>query len=183
MIEFKNVTKNYPGSVTALKNVTVSIKPGEFVSIVGQSGTGKTTFIRLITAEEKPTKGKVSVGGWDITDIAHGEIPLLRRQIGMVFQDFKLLPKKTVGENIAFALEVSGGSKEDIEKIVPQVLKIVGLSEKDGRFPRQLSGGEQQRVAIARALVLQPEVLLMDEPFAALDAQTRAVLQNELLEI
>lgn len=170
MIEFKNVTKTYPGPVTALKNVTTTIKAGEFVSIVGQSGTGKTTFIRLVTAEERPTKGKVTIGGWDITYIKQSDIPLLRRQIGMVFQDFKLLPKKTVGENIAFALEVSEGTRKDIQTIVPQVLKIVGLGEKKDRFPRQLSGGEQQRVAIARALVHRPKILLADEPTGNLDA-------------
>lgn len=170
MIQLKNVTKTYAGGTTALKNVTLHIKPGEFVSIVGQSGTGKTTLVRLITAEEPPTRGKVIVGEWDISDIPQHDVPLLRRQIGMVFQDFKLLPKKTVAENVAFALEVSGTPAADIERIVPQVLKIVGLAEKRERFPRQLSGGEQQRVAIARALVHRPKILLADEPTGNLDA-------------
>lgn len=170
MINLKNITKTYPGGTTALKNVTLHIRPGEFVSIVGQSGTGKTTLVRLITAEERPTRGKVIIGGWDISDIRESEIPLLRRQIGMVFQDFKLLPHKTVRENVAFALEVSGATTEDIKRIVPQLLKIVGLGEKGDRFPRQLSGGEQQRVAIARALVHRPKILLADEPTGNLDA-------------
>lgn len=170
MINLKNITKTYPGGTTALKGVSLHITPGEFVSIVGQSGTGKTTLVRLITAEEAPTRGKVIVGGWDISDIRQHEIPLLRRQIGMVFQDFKLLPKKTVGENVAFALEVSGAPKEEIKRIVPQLLKIVGLGEKEKRFPRQLSGGEQQRVAIARALVHRPKILIADEPTGNLDA-------------
>ncbi|MBI3956728.1 MAG: cell division ATP-binding protein FtsE [Candidatus Kerfeldbacteria bacterium] len=170
MIILKNVTKSFPGGTTALKNVSLHIQPGEFVSIVGQSGTGKTTLVRLITAEERPSRGRVIVGGWDITDVRQGEIPMLRRQIGMIFQDFKLLSKKTVGENVAFALEVSGGSRGDIHRIVPQLLKIVGLGEKRERFPRQLSGGEQQRVAIARALVHRPKILLADEPTGNLDA-------------
>lgn len=170
MINLKNITKAYPGGTTALKGVSLHIRPGEFVSIVGQSGTGKTTLARLISAEEQPTRGKVIVGGWDISNIAQQEIPLLRRQIGMVFQDFKLLPKKTVGENVAFALEVSGTPTEDIKRIVPQLLKIVGLGEKERRFPRQLSGGEQQRVAIARALVHRPKILIADEPTGNLDA-------------
>ncbi|MBI4415308.1 MAG: cell division ATP-binding protein FtsE [Candidatus Kerfeldbacteria bacterium] len=170
MILFKNVTKVYPGPTTALRRINLHITPGEFVSIVGQSGTGKTTLAKLITAEERPTQGRIIIGGWEITSIKAGEIPHLRRQIGMVFQDFKLLPKKTVGENVAFALEVSGTPAERIHAIVPQVLKIVGLGEKVARFPRQLSGGEQQRVAIARALVHRPKILLADEPTGNLDA-------------
>lgn len=170
MIEFKNVTKVYPPDVTALKRVSLHITPGEFVSIVGQSGSGKTTLSKMIIAEERPTSGQIVVGGWDITNIRHNEIPLLRRQIGVVFQDFKLLPKKTVFENVAFALEVSGDSGEKIRDIVPQVLKIVGLEAKRDRFPTQLSGGEQQRVVIARALVHRPKVLLADEPTGNLDS-------------
>lgn len=170
MIEFKNVTKVYPPDVTALKRVSLHITPGEFVSIVGQSGSGKTTLSKMIIAEERPTSGQIVVGGWDITNIRHNEIPLLRRQIGVVFQDFKLLPKKTVLENVAFALEVSGDSGEKIRDIVPQVLKIVGLEAKRDRFPTQLSGGEQQRVVIARALVHRPKVLLADEPTGNLDS-------------
>jgi cell division transport system ATP-binding protein len=170
MIDFKNVTKVYPPDVTALKRISLHITPGEFVSIVGQSGSGKTTLSKMIIAEERPTSGQIVVGGWDITNIRHSEIPLLRRQIGVVFQDFKLLPKKTVFENVAFALEVSGDSSAKIKDIVPQVLKIVGLEAKRDRFPTQLSGGEQQRVVIARALVHRPKVLLADEPTGNLDS-------------
>lgn len=172
MITLKKVNKVYPGDTQALKNIDLEVEAGEFVSVVGQSGTGKTTMTKLITAEEEPTSGKIIVGGWDITHIKRGEIPHLRRQIGMVFQDFKLLPKKTVSENVAFALEVSGMPTERIKRIVPQVLKIVGLASKESRFPRQLSGGEQQRVAIARALVHRPKVFLADEPTGNLDTIT-----------
>ena len=130
MIKLKNVTKTYPGTHVAIKNVNLHIKPGEFVSIVGQSGTGKTTLAKLIIAEEKPEKGKIIIGGWDITKIKNSEIPILRRQIGVVFQDFKLLPKKTVFENIAFALQVGGAPVKKIKSIVPQVLEVVRLEGK-----------------------------------------------------
>ncbi len=169
MIQFKNVSKVYPPNHYALSEVSFHIKPGELVSIVGQSGAGKSTIIKLLTAEEAPTKGEIIIGGWNITDIADREVPALRRQIGVVFQDFKLLPKKTVYENVAFALEVSGTPKKRIADVVPQVLKIVGLKEKHNSFPEQLSGGEKQRVAIARALVHRPKVLLADEPTGNLD--------------
>lgn len=169
MITFQNVTKIYQKNVVGLKDVTLHIEPGEFVSIVGQSGTGKTTFAKLIIAEERPTKGTIVIGGWDITHIRLGDIPLLRRQIGVVFQDFKLLPRKTVFENVAFALEVSGERQRMIAATVPQVLAIVGLDTKMDRFPPQLSGGEQQRVVIARALVHRPKILLADEPTGNLD--------------
>jgi len=153
MIILKSVSKIYPGNSVALKGVNVHIKPKEFVSIVGRSGTGKTTLVRILTAEEPPTQGTVIIGGWDITHIKRSEVPILRRQIGVVFQDFKLLEKKTVFENIAFALQACGTSWRRAREIIPQVLKIVGLSGKEHRYPVQLSGGEQQRVAIAPALV------------------------------
>lgn len=177
MIQFRNVSKSYSPQSAAVKDVTMHIEPGEFVSIVGQSGTGKTTLVRMLIAEESPSNGRVVVGGWDITNIRAGEVPLLRRQIGTVFQDFKLLPKKTILENVSFALEVVGASNARIKKVVPQVLKIVGLETKMDRFPRQLSGGEQQRVVIARSLVHQPKILLADEPTGNLDSiNTREII-------
>lgn len=177
MIRFKNVSKMYPHDIVGLKNVNVHIRPGEFVSIVGQSGTGKTTFAKLLIAEEKPTSGQIVIGGWDISGIRQSEVPLLRRQIGVVFQDFKLLPKKTVYENIAFALQVVGASKKKIVSIVPQALKIVGLTDKSQRYPREISGGEKQRVVIARALVHRPKIIIADEPTGNLDSiNTREIV-------
>jgi cell division transport system ATP-binding protein len=177
MIRFKNVTKTYPPDIVGLKNVNLHIRPGEFVSIVGQSGTGKTTLAKLLIADERPTRGQIIIGGWDISAIKPSEIPLLRRQIGVVFQDFKLLPKKTVYENVAFALEVCGASSRKIKSIVPQALKIVGLVDKADRYPRQISGGEQQRVVIARALVHRPKIIVADEPTGNLDSlNTREII-------
>ncbi|MAG28624.1 cell division ATP-binding protein FtsE [bacterium] len=170
MVSFKNVSKIYTGHQTALKNVNLHIEPGEFVSIVGQSGTGKTTLVKLILAEERPSHGKISIGGWDITDIKHREIPTLRKQIGVVFQDFKLLQRKTLFENVAFALEVGGEQHSNIYEIVPQVLRIVGLEGKMDRFPHQISGGEQQRVVVARSLAHRPKILVADEPTGNLDS-------------
>ncbi|TSC96307.1 MAG: cell division transport system ATP-binding protein [Parcubacteria group bacterium Athens1014_10] len=169
MIIFQNITKAYSPASCALQKVNLRIEKGEFVSIVGQSGAGKSTLVKILIAEERPTEGKIIVGGKDITNIRHDEIPFLRRKIGVVFQDFKLLPRKTIFENTAFALEVCGYSNKKIKVIVPQVLKIVGLGDKQDRFPKQLSGGEQQRAVIARALVYQPEILVADEPTGNLD--------------
>ena len=170
MIEFRNVSKHYPPDVVAVDSVSAVIEPGEFVSIVGRSGTGKTTLMKMLIAEESPTIGSIIVGGWDITRIHPSQKPMLRRQIGVVFQDFKLLPKKTAAENVAFALEVCGVRAERVRSIVEQVLKIVGLEHNRARFPRQLSGGEQQRVAIARSLVHAPKILVADEPTGNLDS-------------
>lgn len=180
MLHFKKVSKIYPGQSsfgrspvggqTALKDIDLHIKPGEFVSIVGQSGTGKTTLVKLILAEERPSSGTIEIGGWDITNIKHREIPTLRRQIGVVFQDFKLLPRKTLAENVAFALQVAGEQQKKIDEIVPQVLKIVGLESKMERFPHQISGGEQQRVVVARSLAHRPKILVADEPTGNLDS-------------
>ncbi|MBU1037374.1 cell division ATP-binding protein FtsE [Patescibacteria group bacterium] len=170
MIKLKGISKFYKPNIYALKDINLDIAPGEFISIVGQSGTGKTTLIRLVIAEEKPTEGQIVIGGWDITGIQTREIPFLRRQIGVVFQDFKLLKKKTVFENVAFALESCGTPKNKIINIIPQVLKIVGLEEKIDRYPTQLSGGEQQRVVIARSLVHKPRLLVADEPTGNLDS-------------
>jgi len=170
MIRLKKVTKYYNPDAPALRDVNLHVKPGEFISIVGQSGTGKTTLAKLLFAEESPSKGQVIIGGWDISKIRDRDVPLLRRQIGVVFQDFKLLPQKTVFENISFALEVAGEHQTRIQKVVPQVIKIVGLEEKSGRYPCQLSGGEQQRTVIARSLVHRPKILVADEPTGNLDA-------------
>jgi cell division transport system ATP-binding protein len=183
MIRLKNVTKIYPPSTTALHGVSLHIKPGEFTSIVGQSGTGKTTLAKLLFAEERPTSGEVVIGGWDISHIKPQEVPLLRRQIGVVFQDFKLLSKKTVAENVAFALEVAGVKARRIKEIVPQVLKIVNLQDRADRYPRQLSGGEQQRVAIARALAHRPKIIVADEPTGNLDTVNTHEIINLLKKI
>jgi cell division transport system ATP-binding protein len=178
MIKFINVTKFYPPNVYALRDVSFHIKPGEFVSIVGQSGAGKSTIIKLLIAEERPTKGKIIIGGWDITNIKPNEVPILRRQIGVVFQDFKLLPKKTVYENIAFALEVVNAPNKKIKSVVPQVLRIVGLENKANCWPYQLSAGEAQRVVIARALIHRPKILVADEPTGNLDSiNTRDIIE------
>ena len=154
----------------AVKDVHLKIEPGELVSIVGQSGAGKTTLVKLLIAEERPSKGQIQIGDWDITNIKASEIPILRRQIGVIFQDFKLLPKKTIFENVAFALEVCGAPDSRIKKIVPQILEIVGLEKKMCRYPDEISGGEQQRVVIARSLVHAPKIVIADEPSGNLDA-------------
>jgi cell division transport system ATP-binding protein len=183
MIKFYNASKIYPVNVCALNKINLHIKPGEFVSIVGQSGTGKTTMVKALIGEEKIDEGKVIVGGWDITDIRENEIPILRRQIGVIFQDFKLLSKKTLFENVAFAMQVCGGSPSKIRKIVPQVMKIVGLESKMDRYPFEVSGGEQQRATIARALVHRPKILLADEPTGNLDSLNAHEIIELLLRI
>lgn len=183
MIRFYNVSKIYPQSVRALNNINLHIKPGEFVSIVGQSGTGKTTMVKTLIGEEKVDEGKIIVGGWDITNINDNEIPVLRRQIGVIFQDFKLLPRKTLFENVAFAMQVCNGAPSKIKKVVPQVMKIVGLEPKMGRYPFEVSGGEQQRAAIARALVHRPKILLADEPTGNLDSLNAHEIIELLLRI
>ncbi|HVM73771.1 MAG TPA: cell division ATP-binding protein FtsE [Candidatus Paceibacterota bacterium] len=170
MIYFDKVTKFYfDGAPAAVENVTLGIEPGEFVSIVGHSGAGKTTLLKMLFAEVFPTEGAVFFGSREIGRLSGRELLKLRRNIGTIFQDFRLLPTKNVYENIAFALEVAGRSDEDIQADVPHVLELVGLSDKIWNFPRELSGGEQQRVAIARAIVNQPDVLIADEPTGNLD--------------
>ena len=172
MIRLQNVTKVYDGTTLAVRNVTLDISKSEFVFLVGPSGSGKSTLIRLIMREELPTGGDIWVAGRHVSRMASWKVPHLRRSIGTVFQDFKLLPNKTVFENVAFALEVTGRMRGVIHTQVPQVLKLVGLSENADRYPRQLSGGEQQRVSLARAFVSRPLILLADEPTGNLDPAT-----------
>ena len=172
MIKLENVTKVYPGGTVAVKDASLEINKSEFVFLVGASGSGKSTLIRLIMREEPPTTGDIWVAGKKASDLPSWKVPHLRRSIGTVFQDFKLLQTKTVFENVAFAMEVTGKHRSVIRNQVPQVLKLVGLSAKADRLPRQLSGGEQQRVAIARAFVNRPLILLADEPTGNLDPAT-----------
>ncbi len=173
MIRFEDVSKVYEGQQrAALKNVTVEVEKGEFVFLVGTSGSGKSTFLRLILREYRATRGHVYVAGKDISKLPAWKIPGLRRQIGTVFQDFRLLPGKTVHENVAFALQVIGKPSSVIKKVVPETLELVGLSGKGDRLPEELSGGEQQRVAIARAFVNRPRILIADEPTGNLDPAT-----------
>jgi cell division transport system ATP-binding protein len=172
MIKFQSVTKTYKGSTVALRDCSVEIDKGEFVFLVGPSGSGKTTFIRLLLREETPDSGRIWEAGKEIGHLSKWRIPYLRRNIGCVFQDFRLLPNKTVFENVAFALEVIGRPKHVIAAQVPQVLDLVGLTKKRDNLPHELSGGEQQRVAVARAFVNRPLILLADEPTGNLDSQT-----------
>ncbi|MBN2884595.1 cell division ATP-binding protein FtsE [Patescibacteria group bacterium] len=183
MITLLHVSKSYSKTNKVLRDANIYIKAGEFVSVVGQSGAGKTTLVKLLIGEERADEGQVVIGDWDITRLGRYEIPYLRRQIGVIFQDFKLLPKKTLKENVAFALEVCGANRGKINKIVPSVLKIVGLEDKANRYPHEVSGGEQQRAAIARALVHQPRVLLADEPTGNLDAINADEIIDLLLRI
>ena len=173
MIRFDNVSKTYDGQHrAALADVNVDIEKGEFVFLVGASGSGKSTFLRLILREQRATKGKVFVAGRELNKLAAWKIPAMRRQIGTVFQDFRLLPNKTVTDNVAFALQVIGKPASTIRRVVPEVLELVGLDGKGGRLPEELSGGEQQRVAIARAFVNRPMILIADEPTGNLDPAT-----------
>lgn len=183
MIVLEQVIKKYEPDSVGLNGVTLRIEAGEFVSIVGQSGAGKTTLAKLLIAEEQPTDGRIEIGGWDITRVASRDVPALRRQIGVIFQDYKLLPKKTVYENVSFALEVAGAKTRRIKDIIPQVLKIVGLEHRATRFPYQLSGGEQQRVVIARSLVHRPKILLADEPTGNLDTLNTQDIMDLLVKI
>src|SRR5215467_4027848 len=172
MIRLENVTKSYKSSTVALREVTVDITKGEFVFLVGPSGSGKSTFLRLLTKEETPDTGHIWVAGKDINELSPWKVPFLRRNIGCVFQDFKLLPNKTVYENVAFALEVIGVARNVVRNQVPQMLDLVGLGKKMDNLPNELSGGEQQRVCIARAFVNRPLILLADEPTGNLDPST-----------
>jgi cell division transport system ATP-binding protein len=172
MIRFDGVTKIYKGNVAALREVSLNVNKGEFLFIVGPSGSGKSTALRLLLREEAPTRGRIIVAGRDISRLSSWKIPQLRRNIGTIFQDYKLLPNKTVYENVAFAQEVIGRPRQVIDAQVPQILDLVGLAKKTNRFPNELSGGEQQRVSMARAFVNRPLILLADEPTGNLDPAT-----------
>ncbi|HEX6206798.1 MAG TPA: cell division ATP-binding protein FtsE [Actinomycetota bacterium] len=180
MIKTESVTKTYKDTVTALEDVSVEVEKGEFVFIVGPSGSGKSTFIRLLLKEEEPTRGAIYVAGKNINTLSSWKVPYLRRNIGTIFQDFKLLPDKTVFENVAFALEVIGKPKHVIQKRVPEILTLVGLGGKLENYPDELSGGEQQRVSIARAFVNRPLILLADEPTGNLDPSTSVEIMKLL---
>ena len=183
MIEMKNVVKKYPNGVVATNGISVDIKQGEFVYVVGPSGAGKSTFIKLMYREEKPTSGEVVVAGIDLTTLKNSRVPYLRRQLGVVFQDFKLLPRLTVYENVAFALEVIEEHPKIIRNRVMEVLELVGLKHKVRMLPSELSGGEQQRVSIARSIVNRPKVLIADEPTGNLDPDTSWEIMNIFEEI
>lgn len=191
MIVFQHVSKVYhirgasggKQEVVALDDVSLDIETGEFVSIVGQSGAGKSTLLRVLFADERPSSGSVSIDGWEVTTIRPWQVPYLRRQIGVVFQDFKLLPGKTVFENVAFAMEVGGSPTTEIRRVVPQLLKLVNLTDKAHLYSWQLSGGEAQRTSIARALAFRPKILMADEPTGNLDALHAWDLLQLLLKI
>ena len=173
MIRFANVTKHYPTqSRPALEDVSLEVAKGEFAFLVGASGSGKSTFLRVVLREDRPTSGSVFVAGKDLGRMPNWKVPHLRRQIGAVFQDFRLLPNKTVYQNVSFALQVIGRPSAHIRKVVPEVIDLVGLAGKESRFPDELSGGEQQRVAVARAFVNRPMILIADEPTGNLDPAT-----------
>jgi cell division transport system ATP-binding protein len=181
VIRFENVSSTYAGHTKpALVDVTADIAEGEFVFLVGESGSGKSTFLRLVLRETRSTKGQVFVAGRDLNRMRSWKVPALRRQIGTVFQDFRLLPNKTVSQNVAFALQVIGKSRAQINKVVPETLELVGLEGKGQRMPDELSGGEQQRVAIARAFVNRPKILIADEPTGNLDPTTSAGIMKLL---
>lgn len=183
MIRFDSVSKTYPGDIKVLEDINLIIQPGEFVSIVGASGAGKSTLLKLIYAEEVPSTGELYFNERPVGQINRKHLPFYRRNIGTVFQDFKLLPQKTAFENVAYALEVDGVSTEDINAEVPEILEIVGLGNKIHKFPRQLSGGEQQRVSLARALIHRPKVIIADEPTGNLDPVSSEEIIRLLLEI
>lgn len=179
MIDFKHVTKVYEPKITALKDVTVHVNKGEFVFILGHSGAGKSTFLKLMLREEKATKGEVIVNGYNLSKIKEKDIPYMRRTLGVVFQDFRLIPNLTAYENIAFAMRVTNIDEKEIKRRVPYILNLVGLAGKAGKLPAQLSGGEQQRVALARALVHNPDLVIADEPTGNIDPQ----LSIEIMEL
>lgn len=183
MIEMMNVTKKYNKGITAINNLSIQIKDGEFVYVVGPSGAGKSTFIKMMYREEKATKGRIRVGKYDLMKITDRQIPFLRRYVGVVFQDFKLLQNKTVYENVAYAMEVIEKSPREIKRRVQEVLELVNLKHRIDNFPNELSGGEQQRVAIARAIVNTPGILIADEPTGNLDPDTSMEIMDILERI
>ncbi len=183
MINFINVSKIYKNDSAALDNVSFKINSKEFVTLVGKSGAGKSTIIKLLIGEEKASRGKVLFGEHEVSRLDHKDIPYLRRKIGIVFQDFRLLPLKTAYENIEFAMEASGKTKQEIDEVIPQVLDMVGLADQSGNFPHELSGGERQRVAIARAMVNRPALIIADEPTGNLDPGNTWEIINILLRI
>lgn len=183
MIKFQNVIKNYNSHTQALNNINLDIDHGEFISLVGRSGAGKTTLLKLIIGEETIDSGKILIDDIDIANLTNADLPYLRRKIGVVFQDIKLLPRRTAFENVAFAMEVCGHRREKIEQDVPKILDLVGLLQKQDNFPHQLSGGEKQRVAIARALAHRPVLLLADEPTGNLDEVNSSEVLDLLLKI
>jgi cell division transport system ATP-binding protein len=183
MIPFDDVTKVYEPDVAALKGVTFVIEKGDFVFVVGASGSGKSTLVKLLLKEIEPTSGRIMVGGRDLSRLKHGKVPLLRRNVGCVFQDFKLLPSRSAADNVAYALKVQGESRASIRRKVPEVMNMVGLAHKMNSFPDELSGGEQQRVSIARAVVNHPPLLVCDEPTGNLDPDTSVGIMQLLYRI
>lgn len=183
MIEFKNVSKVYTNGTSALKNINLHIKKGEFVFIVGSSGSGKSTFLKLIMHEELPSEGTIYLDGIDITQITKKEVPYIRRKMGIVFQDFRLIDKMTVFDNVAFAMRVTGASERDVKKRVPYILNLVELQDKASCRPAELSGGEQQRVSLARALVNNPSIIVADEPTGNIDPEMSYEIVELLTEI
>ena len=183
MIKFTEVSKEYKNGVNALSNINIHIGKGEFVYLVGSSGAGKSTLIKLLLKEEEPTSGRIFLKGNEITKVNNRKVPYIRRDIGVVFQDFRLLPNKTVYENVAFAMEILGTNPKDIRRRVPMILSMVDLSRKASSYPEQLSGGEQQRVSIARAIVNNPPVLIADEPTGNLDPETALEIMKALMDI
>jgi cell division transport system ATP-binding protein len=182
VIEFRGVAKHYEGHV-GLENATFGVRRGEFVFLVGPTGSGKSTVMKLLTKELEPTAGMIRVAGRDLAEIDHGKVPYYRRNIGVVFQDYKLLPNRTVHDNVAYALQVTGGTRREIRDKVPDILRLTGLSTKLHNFPEQLSGGEQQRVSVARAFVNHPPLLLADEPTGNLDPETSIGIMQLLYRI
>jgi cell division transport system ATP-binding protein len=183
MIVFENVTKIYEPNVVALRDVSFVIEKGDFVFVVGASGSGKSTIVRLLLKELEPTNGRITVGGRDLTRLGRSKVPALRRNVGCVFQDFKLLPSRTASENVAYALKVQGAGRGSIRRKVPEVLSLVGLAHKMNSYPDELSGGEQQRVSIARAMVNHPPLLVCDEPTGNLDPDTSVGIMQLLYRI